>query len=232
MPDLMATSGADPRRTARSHRGPSRLPLRGLVMAVVVVAVGIVVVGGFGFGWAWTGFRSNRDLWDILHLLVLPLALTMVPFWYHRSGRLHPAWLTVLAVLGAGFVVTVVGGYALQWSWTGYPGNTLWDWLELLVLPVTIALLPIWLETHERLEREWLAGGLAFLAVIAVLAVCGYTLDWTWTGFPGNTLWDWLELALVPFAVPAVVTWLSARQRRAATQVPSTPSTSEVHRNL
>ncbi len=185
-----------------------------ILAAALLVGVAVVLVGGFGFGWAWTGFRSNRDLWDILHLVVLPLALTIVPFSYRRAGRMHPALLVLLAVLAVGFILTVVGGYWLGWAWTGYPGNTLWDWLELLVLPVTVALLPIWLETHERLEREWLAGGLAFLAVIALLAVGGYAFDWSWTGFPGNTLWDWLELCLVPFAVPAVVTWVSAQDRR------------------
>jgi heme/copper-type cytochrome/quinol oxidase subunit 4 len=201
--------GGRRRRTTGRSTAPGRV-----LAALLLVAVLVVAVGGFGFGWAWTGFRGNRDLWDILHLLVLPLSLTIVPFWYRRTGSLHPAWLLVLAALSVAFVLTVVGGYWLGWAWTGYPGNTLWDWLELLILPVTITLLPIWLETHERLEREWLAGALVFLGVIAVLAVGGYAFDWTWTGFPGNTLWDWLELCLVPFAVPAVVTWVSARDRR------------------
>ena len=44
------------------------------------------------------------------------------------------------------FVVTLVGGYAGKWSWTGYGGNdTLWDWLRLLLLPVMLATAPIWL---------------------------------------------------------------------------------------
>jgi heme/copper-type cytochrome/quinol oxidase subunit 4 len=196
----------------QDHARRSLAPRVGV--ALLLIAAAVVIVGGFWLGWSWTGFRSNRDLWDILHLLVLPVALTMVPFWYHRSGRLHPLWLATLAVLAVGFIVTVVGGYALGWAWTGYPGNTLWDWLELLILPVTIALLPLWLETHDRLEREWVIGGLTFLGTIAVLAIGGYLFDWTWTGFPGNTLWDWMELLLVPFAVPAVVTWLSVRDRR------------------
>ena len=51
-------------------------------------------------------------------------------------------------------------------------------------------------------------------AALAVVAVGGFGFDWSWTGFPGNTLWDWLELCLVPFVVPAVVTWLSARRPR------------------
>lgn len=211
-----AAAGIPRRRGGTGHRRPSRYgrAVRRAALGAAGVGLLVVAVGGFGLGWTWTGFQGNQDLWDVLHLLVLPLALTMVPFWYSTQGRLHPALAGALALLGTAFVVTVVGGYALGWAWTGYAGNTLWDWLELLVLPLTVALLPIWLTTHDRLEVEWLAGGLAFLAVIAVLAVCGYALDWTWTGFPGNTLWDWLELCLVPFVVPIVVTWLTARRPR------------------
>jgi hypothetical protein len=46
--------------------------------------------------------------------------------------------------------------------------------------------------------------------------VAGYALDWRWTGFRGNTFWDWLHLLLVPFLLPAAVTWLSARTREDA----------------
>lgn len=200
-------------RRERGHRRPDRSTgaARLALWALPAAALVVVAVGGFGFGWSWTGFKSNQDLWDMLHLLVLPLALSLLPIWSSTRG-LRPVHLAVLAVLTAAFVVTVVGGYALDWQWTGYAGNTLWDWLELLILPVTVALLPLWLATHERLKVEWLVGGLAFLSIVAVLAICGYALDWTWTGFPGNTLWDWLELCLVPFVVPAVVTWLSARR--------------------
>jgi hypothetical protein len=31
------------------------------------------------------------------------------------------------------------GGYFLGWSWTGFKGDTFWDWLSLLITPVTIA---------------------------------------------------------------------------------------------
>ena len=30
----------------------------------------------------------------------------------------------------------MIGGYALRWTWTGYAGNTLWDWLQLLLVPL------------------------------------------------------------------------------------------------
>jgi uncharacterized protein YjbI with pentapeptide repeats len=47
---------------------------------------------------------------------------------------------TVLLVLALmAFVVAVVGGYAFNWNWTGVSGKDLWDWWQLLILPVGLA---------------------------------------------------------------------------------------------
>ncbi len=55
-----------------------------------------------------------------------------------------------------------------------------------------------------------LAGGAGGRVVaFAVVAVGGYWLGWAWTGFRDNTLWDWLELLVVPFVLPAVLAYLS-----------------------
>ena len=35
--------------------------------------------------------------------------------------------------------VTIVGGYAGNWSWTGFKGNTMWDWLALVLAPIAFA---------------------------------------------------------------------------------------------
>src|SRR6478672_2969248 len=112
---------------------------------------------------------------------------------------------------GAGAVIAVcaLGGYLGGWAWTGFRGNTLWDWLHLLVLPVVLALLPLWLRTHTRLELVWV---LALSLVVLVLG--GYVLGWAWTGFRGNTLWDWLELLVVPFVLPVVLLQLSREEER------------------
>lgn len=110
--------------------------------------------------------------------------------------------------------VCALGGYLGGWAWTGFRGNTLWDWLHLLVLPVVLALLPLWLRTHTRLELVWvLALGLAAL-VFVVLVLGGYVLGWAWTGFRGNTLWDWLELLVVPFVLPVVLLRLGREEER------------------
>jgi hypothetical protein len=45
----------------------------------------------------------------------------------------------VVGVLLVAWVVTLIGGYTASWHWTGYQGNTLWDWLQLLLAPLVIA---------------------------------------------------------------------------------------------
>ena len=47
------------------------------------------------------------------------------------------------------FIAVVLGGYVGKWGWTGFRGNTLWNWLQLLLLPLLLptvvvpALMPI-----------------------------------------------------------------------------------------
>ena len=47
-------------------------------------------------------------------------------------------WTVVLIVAGVFLLVTAVGGYIFNWNWTGFRGNTLWDWLKLLLIPVAL----------------------------------------------------------------------------------------------
>jgi Pentapeptide repeats (8 copies) len=45
----------------------------------------------------------------------------------------------LLGVALAAFLTVLIGGYAFNWKWTGFSNNTLWDWWELLIWPVTVA---------------------------------------------------------------------------------------------
>lgn len=122
------------------------------------------------------------------------------------------------AVAGAGLAfvaIALVGGYGFHWSWTGFPGNTLWDWLNLLMLPLVLAFLPLALELPSAvLVRIAALAGL----VLAVLVIGGYGFNWSWTGFPGNTLWDWLHLLLLPLTLPFIAHQLSERQKQRTEQ--------------
>jgi hypothetical protein len=62
---------------------------------------------------------------------------------------------------------------------------------------------PYWQPTRGQLQ--W-AGGIVALAFL-VIVICGYFLDWKWTGFVTNsgfhkrTLWNWLDLLFVPIVL-------------------------------
>src|SRR3954470_17928396 len=67
-----------------------------------------------------------------------------------RSSTRTGAWVVAACVVAAALLLVVVGGYALHWRWTGLSGSvTLWDWLQVLVLPVAVAAAPI-LVRHRR----------------------------------------------------------------------------------
>jgi hypothetical protein len=194
---------SDTRRSPRA--GAFTTAERRLVTAVgALVGVLLLVEAVGGRSWKWTGFDDNQHLWDWLHLLLLPVTLALLPVLTRRRAGRRAVSLAVLGAVAVLFLVVVVAGFLVPWSWTGFPGTTLWDWLELLLLPVSVALLPFVLESGAMRGR-WFEGATIFLLTFALLALPGYLVPWTWTGFTGNTLWDWVELLVVPFALPVTV---------------------------
>jgi cation transport ATPase len=129
-------------------------------------------------------------------------------------------WKRVLLALVVIFIVLEIGTYTLNWNWTGFKANnTLWDWLQLLLLPIALAIVPIWLMAEEGQQRIWIAQLkwviLASVVILAILFIGSYAFNWTWTGFKGEgTLWDWLSLLLVPITVAALPIWYSIHQSR------------------
>jgi uncharacterized membrane protein len=176
------------------------------VAAALVVALVIVVYGGYGGHWSWTGINGRTaTLWDWLHLLMLPIAVALLPLWFSRSTRVDRVGKWVAGILAVGFVVVVFAGYLVPWPWTGFQGNTLWDWLNLLALPAAVALAPLFEELREIWgPRHSMITAVASIAFV-VLVIGGYLLSWRWTGFTGNTLWNWLHLLLLPLLVPTVI---------------------------
>jgi hypothetical protein len=103
----------------------------------------------------------------------------------------------------------VVAGYTVPWGWTGFVGNKLWDWLELLILPLTVALIPVVLDLRNNWGARHSLVALTLLAAFTVVVLGGYLGNWGWTGFRGNTLWNWLHLWLLPLLIPLlVIVWL------------------------
>jgi hypothetical protein len=60
------------------------------------------------------------------------------------------------AVVVTALLVLAFGGYFFNWTWTGFGGNTVWDWLSLLITPVTLGLASIALtmQTSQRKRRS------------------------------------------------------------------------------
>ena len=197
----MAHSVATSRDATTPH---SRTRVLAILGAVVAIAFAITLYGGYGPGdWTWTGYKG-AELWDWLHVLLLPIAFGLVALLV-RADHLG-GWRAVigLACLGL-FVAVVVAGYTIPWGWTGFVGNTVWDWLGLVLLPLTLSILAALEFDVRSVKTSHLVFITAFVVVITILAIGGYTAGWDWTGFEGNTLFDWLKLLFLPVVIPLVV---------------------------
>jgi len=181
---------------------------RGVAGAKVALAALVLVVlwGGYHSHWSWTGINGKTaTLWDWISLLLVPITVATLPIWLSRRDRLGRPHLIGAAVVLLAFAGFVVAGYAIPWGWTGFEDNKLWDWINLLLLPLVVATFPVWPEIRRGLRAHHYALLAVPLIALAVAAVGGYVWDWGWTGFRGNTLWDWLHLLLLPLAIPVIL---------------------------
>jgi hypothetical protein len=182
-----------------------RTSVRTVLWAALAVAFAVALVGGYGAGWHWTGFRQNKQLWDWLELLLLPVAFGTLPLWLRHSNYMGRVRQVAFATVVAAFAVFVVVGYLEPLGWTGFGGNRLWDWLTLVLLPVTVITARTW-TSMNRSVRIWHVAAVAVVGVgWLVTVVGGYAWSWAWTGYQGNTLWDWLQLVLLPIVFPTIL---------------------------
>ncbi len=187
--------------------------------AMLGIGVAVMMYGGYDKGWSWTGVDASKTLWDWLQMLLLPVAFATLPLAMRRrramsKGRKQLLWLALVV-----FATFVVCGYLVPWQWTGFGDNTLWDWISLVLLPVTIISVRFVREERDICARHRVAAGVLVVGMLALVA-CGYLLRWAWTGFEGNTLFDWVKLLLLPVLFPTVIVptvsgWLTREQARA-----------------
>jgi hypothetical protein len=209
----MAQEGA----RAQAERDGVRV-LRNPVLVVggvcVLIAFAVTLYGGYGSPhWSWTGYHGT-ELWDWLHVLLLPIAFGLVAVLV-RAEELG-AWRAVIGLTCLGlFIALVVAGYTIPWDWTGFVGNTVWDWLGLVLLPLTLSVLAAFQFDVRTVRGHHMFFIAVFVVAIATLAVGGYTQGWDWTGFEGNTLFDWLQLLFLPVVIPMVVIPLVVALRQA-----------------
>ncbi len=98
-----------------------------------------------------------------------------------------------------------MAGYSAHWTWTGFPGKQLWDWLSLLLFPAVVVLLPEWIRRGEPFGPWARLSAMIGVGGFVVLVLGGYHWGWTWTGFTGNTFRDWLDLMIAPFLLPVAL---------------------------
>lgn len=181
-----------------------------IAAGAITVALVVLLVGGYGMRWSWTGFAGNNQVWDWMQLLLLPIALATFPLWLRFSGYISTARRRSMAVATAAFIVFVLVGYLNPLRWAGFRGHSLWDWLTLLILPVSIVAARAWPQSGRGVHRRHIVAATLAGAAFAATIIGGYGAGWGWTGYRGNTLWDWLVLVLGPvavttFLVPALV---------------------------
>jgi hypothetical protein len=204
---------------------------------VLVVAGLVTLVGGYAGPWKWTGFEINGQVWDWLNLLLLPVVLGTIPLWIQDRGYIGTGRRIVYGAFIAAFTGFVIAGYLVPISWAGFSSQKLWNWMGLLVLPgalaITAALTGRGIRYQGRLLRPYERGMvIALVAGWIVTVIGGYALQWTWTGYSGNTLWEWLLMLLEPLVFPTILLpfllkWVSGNAaKRAATahEAPVVPS--------
>lgn len=191
-------------RAGRDLESLERFGLLGVAVAATLLVGVIAMFAAHGRQWAWTGFAGSTSLWSWLHLLVQPIALAFITVRLLSGAPLRLG--RTVGLIGAALVaLLVLAGYSLDWTWTGFPGKALWDWLSLMLFPVVVVLLPEWVRRGEPFGPRARAGAAAAAVAFAVLVVGGYRLGWTWTGFTGNTFLDWLNLMIAPLLLPVAL---------------------------
>ena len=129
-----------------------------VILTSIVIFV-LLEMGTYAFNWTWTGFKDNNTLWDWLQLLLLPLALAAVPIWFMAEENQQRAWLAqmkwALLIVVVVLAVMFVGTFVFNWQWTGFHEHgRIWDWLSLLLVPVIVAVLPIWYSIRMNWQRS------------------------------------------------------------------------------
>jgi hypothetical protein len=89
--------------------------------------------------------------------------------WWQQIKQ-HPfRWAIIIGarLLGIGLIVAFIGGYFFNWDWTGLGsytaptkdinfqrGKTLWDWMQLLIIPVMLAIAGFWLNQIQKSREQ------------------------------------------------------------------------------
>ena len=120
----------------------------------------------------WLKFRSwwqkaSKALSAVIVTPLVALLRIMVSrfrsWWQNTSKKRKIAQIIVLVVV-VGLIVSFIGGYFFNWTWTGFGpytpptsglqrGKSLYDWLQLAIIPAAIAF-GVWLLNRLQQQRD------------------------------------------------------------------------------
>src|SRR5690349_2230409 len=73
--------------------------------------------------------------------------------WWHYIRKHRLVVISVTPILL--FIFLIWAGYWLKWNnWTGFSAKTLWDWLQLLLVPVILTIGGYWLNQLQKSREE------------------------------------------------------------------------------
>ena len=208
MVEADSTAGQRAFSASRRHMSEDRSRHGQLIAITALISAVLIAVylwGGYELGWKWTGLSGSVTLWDWLEVIALPVSVALAPLLIRHRQFLTNRHRAAIGVGLIGFVALVSLGYLIPLPWTGFTGNTLWDWLELTLLPVVVATASLW-AGRDGVHRTHPYVSAAAASGFVALVLCGYLIPWTWTGFRGNTALGLDQAAVVadPGAHPAL----------------------------
>lgn len=76
-------------------------------------------------------------------------------WWKQIKRPLEVAVIIISLVIVIVLIIVVILGYLLKWGWTGLSQRGLWDWLQLLIIPLVLAIAALLFNlANARTERQ------------------------------------------------------------------------------
>jgi flagellar biosynthesis/type III secretory pathway M-ring protein FliF/YscJ len=120
-------------------------------------------ISRFRSWWQNTSKALNAVIVTPLVALLRIIVSRLRSWWQNTSKKRKIAQIFVLVVV-VGLIVSFIGGYVFNWTWTGFGpytpptsglqrGKTLYDWLQLAIIPAAIAF-GVWLLNRLQQKRD------------------------------------------------------------------------------
>jgi len=77
--------------------------------------------------------------------------------WWQKTSKMLDAVIIISLVILLILLVLIILGYLFNWSWTGLHGKTLYDWLQLLIIPAVLSFGVWWLTRLQQQRDQQLA---------------------------------------------------------------------------